>query len=163
MRSGQSSGSADSIGHGLANVEWPARFQIFDDQIVVDCAHNVAGARMVVQTWREVFRDEKGTLIFGVLKDKDVVEIYRTLSGMADSVLLPVFRGERARAPEELAQIVASGTPDKAYVTYASCADAIRRVRSQSHRVLISGSLHFAGEMLAVLRGESAAYEECAQ
>ena len=30
-------------------------------------------------------------------------------------------------------------------------------------RILITGSLHFAGEALANLRGEPAAYEECAQ
>jgi folylpolyglutamate synthase/dihydropteroate synthase len=65
--------------------------------------------------------------------------------------------------PEELAQIVASVTPGKECAICASCADAIRRVRSQSHRILITGSLHFAGEMLATLRGEPAAYEECVQ
>ena len=155
--------SADAITRGLNDVEWPARFQIFDDQIVIDGAHNVAGARTLVQTWREVFRDDKATLIFGVLKDKNAAEIYRALSNIADSVLLPVFRGERAMAPDELAQIVASVTPDKECVTCASCTDAILRVRSQSHRILITGSLHFAGEMLAILRGEPAAYEECAQ
>ena len=33
-----------------------------------------------MQTWREYFRDEKATLVFGVLKDKNASEIYRTLS-----------------------------------------------------------------------------------
>ena len=163
LRAGKIGVADDAIMRGLTDVEWPARFQIFDDQIVIDGAHNVAGARSLVQTWREVFRDEKATLIFGVLKDKNAVEIYRTLSSITDSVLLPAFRGERAMAPEELAQIVASVTPDKGCVICASCADAIRQVRHQSHRVLIAGSLHFAGEMLAILRGEPAAYEECAQ
>ena len=37
--------SSDAITRGLTDVEWPARFQIFDDQIVIDGAHNVAGAR----------------------------------------------------------------------------------------------------------------------
>ncbi len=155
--------SEDTIMRGLAAVEWPARFQIFDDQIVIDGAHNVAGAGTLVQTWREVFHDEKATLVFGVLKDKNAAEIYRTLSSIADSVVLPAFRGERAMAPDELAQIVESITPGKTCVTCASCADAIQRVRQRSRRVLIAGSLHFAGEMLAILRGEPAAYEECAQ
>ncbi len=66
-------------------------------------------------------------------------------------------------APQELAQIVASVTPGKECVTCVSCADAIQRVRQESRRALITGSLHFAGEMLAILRGEPTAYEECAQ
>ena len=52
-------------------MQWPARFQRFDDRIVIDGAHNPAGARVLVRTWREVFGEEKATLIFGVLADKD--------------------------------------------------------------------------------------------
>jgi dihydrofolate synthase/folylpolyglutamate synthase len=163
LRAGEIAVTDDAIRRGLTHIEWPARFQIFDDQIVIDGAHNIAGAQRLVQTWREVFHDEKATLVFGVLKDKNAAEIYRTLSSITDSVLLPTFRGERAMAAEELAQIVVLVTPDKECATCASCADAIERVRQESHRVLIAGSLHFAGEMLAILRGEPAAFEECAQ
>ena len=163
LHAGKIGVTADAITRGLADVEWPARFQIFDNHIVIDGAHNVAGARTLVQTWHEVFRDEKATLIFGVLKDKNATEIYRTLSGITESVLLPAFQGERAMVPDELAQIVASVTPDKECVICASCADAIRQARQRSHRILITGSLHFAGAMLATLRGEPAAFEECAQ
>jgi folylpolyglutamate synthase/dihydropteroate synthase len=35
--------------------------------------------------------------------------------------------------------------------------------RAKPNPILIAGSLHFAGEVLAHLRGESAAFEECAQ
>jgi folylpolyglutamate synthase/dihydropteroate synthase len=42
-------------------------------------------------------------------------------------------------------------------------AEAISAAQRASERVLITGSLHFAGEALAFLRGESRALEECAQ
>ena len=35
--------------------------------------------------------------------------------------------------------------------------------REKPDPILITGSLHFAGEVLAHLRGEPAAFEECAQ
>jgi folylpolyglutamate synthase/dihydropteroate synthase len=35
--------------------------------------------------------------------------------------------------------------------------------RAKPDPILITGSLHFAGEVLAHLHGKSAAFEECAQ
>ena len=103
------------------------------------------------------FRDEKAKLIFGVLKDKNASEIYRTLSTIADSVLLPAFAANAQCRQTNSHKLLHAVTPDKECAICASCADAIRQVRSQLHRVLITGSLHFAGEMLAILRGEPAA------
>ena len=44
-----------------------------------------------------------------------------------------------------------------------SFAAALESARVNPERILITGSLHFAGEVVAHLRGEPAAFEECAQ
>ena len=44
-----------------------------------------------------------------------------------------------------------------------SIGEALDRARANPNPILITGSLHFAGEVLADLRGEPAAFEECAQ
>ena len=41
--------------------------------------------------------------------------------------------------------------------------DVLMLARAKPNPILITGSLHFAGEVLADLRGEPAAFEECAQ
>jgi len=41
--------------------------------------------------------------------------------------------------------------------------EALTDARARSNPILITGSLHFAGEALAHLRGEPAAFEECEQ
>ena len=155
--------SERAIKDGLAAVEWPARFQLWDDRIVIDGAHNPAGARVLVETWREIFAEEKATLIFGVLADKDAAASYRELSQIAAAVILPHFRGERVLPPAELASIVATATPEIPCLIAHTCAEAIDLARETSHRLLIAGSLHLAGEALASLRGTPAAFEECAQ
>ncbi|MGI8437192.1 MAG: bifunctional folylpolyglutamate synthase/dihydrofolate synthase [Chthoniobacterales bacterium] len=152
-----------AIRKGLAEVQWPARFQVFDGRVVIDGAHNPAGARALVETWREAFGDERATMIFGVLADKDAAASYRILSEIAGEMLLPQFRGERVRPPAELAQIVARITPEMECRTFASVARAIAFARNRRRRILVTGSLHLAGETLALLRGEPAAFEECAQ
>jgi dihydrofolate synthase/folylpolyglutamate synthase len=152
-----------SIARGLASVDWPARFQHWNDRIVIDGAHNPAAARILAQTWREIFGDHRATLILAVLSDKDLPGICEALASIGESVLLPKIRSERAAPPEDLVRALSAITPPLPYSVARSVADSIGQAREQPHPILITGSLHFAGEALAHLRGKPAAFEECAQ
>jgi dihydrofolate synthase/folylpolyglutamate synthase len=150
-----------AIGRGLATVDWPGRFQCWDKRTVIDGAHNPAAARILTQTWRETFGTERATLILAILADKDLRGICEALAPIADLVLLPKIRSERAADPSELAKVLVDlGCKSE---TFSSFADALGKARERSAPILITGSLHFAGEALAHLRGEPAAFEECAQ
>ncbi|HYS96148.1 MAG TPA: Mur ligase family protein, partial [Chthoniobacterales bacterium] len=61
-----------AVTRGLAAVEWPGRFQCWDKRTVIDGAHNPAAARILTQTWREIFGDERATMILAILSDKDL-------------------------------------------------------------------------------------------
>jgi dihydrofolate synthase / folylpolyglutamate synthase len=152
-----------SIVRGLASVDWPARFQRWDDRIVIDGAHNPAAARILVETWRESFGDQRASLILAILSDKDLRGICEALASIADSVLLPKIRSERATPPGELASVLSANTPSLPCSIIDSIGDALALARAKSNSILLTGSLHFAGEALAYLRGEPAAFEECAQ
>jgi dihydrofolate synthase/folylpolyglutamate synthase len=148
---------------GLTAVEWPARFQKWDQRTIIDGAHNPGAARILTQTWREVFGDRKATLVLAVLSDKDLRGICEALAPIAASVLLPKIRSERAAAPEELAKIFSIITPSLPHSITRTIGDAMDFAHAKPNPILITGSLHFAGEVLAQLRGEPAAFEECAQ
>jgi len=163
LRAAQVATDRTAIARGLAAVVWPARFQLWNERIVIDGAHNPAGARVAVQTWREVFGEEKCALVFGVLRDKEAAAIFQELAEIAAAVFLPRFRGERAVSPEELAQVIASVAPEMRCVIADSCSASLELAEQTSLRVLVAGSLHLAGEVLALLRGTPAAFEECAQ
>ncbi len=152
-----------AIIEGLRNVSWPARFQRWNERIVIDGAHNPAGARVAAQAWREVFPGEKATLILGLMRDKNAGEIYHELQSIADRIFLPQFRGERVLPPPELAEIIVATTPDAAPTIVNSCGEALQSAQESSARILVAGSLHLAGEMLAHLEERPAAFEECAQ
>jgi dihydrofolate synthase/folylpolyglutamate synthase len=152
-----------AIARGLARIDWPARFQMWDERTIIDGAHNPAAARLLAETWREIFGDQKATLVLAVLSDKDLRHICEALAPIAELVLLPKIRSERAASPEELAKIVPSVTPSLPYSASASIGNALDLARAKPSPILITGSLHFAGEVLAHLRGEPAAFEECAQ
>jgi dihydrofolate synthase/folylpolyglutamate synthase len=152
-----------AIARGLARIEWPARFQMWDKRTIIDGAHNSAAARVLAETWREVFGNQKATLILAVLSDKNLAGISEALAPIADLVLLPKIRSERAAQPEILAKGLAGITPPLPYSITPTISDALTLARAKPNPILITGSLHFAGEVLAHLRGEPAAFEECAQ
>lgn len=152
----------DAREFGLATVSWPARFQRCSDQVVVDGAHNPAGARVLADTWRSVFGKERAAIILAVLRDKDAAAIVRELAPIGARFLLPSSRAERALPPPELAAIVGEAAPEIPVITAASYSAAMNSTHA-TERVLITGSLHFAGEVLATIQGVPAAYEECLQ
>jgi dihydrofolate synthase/folylpolyglutamate synthase len=161
LRAGKVDVSDEAIARGLANVDWPARFQRWDDRIVIDGAHNPAGAKVLASTWRETFADERATIVLAVLREKNISEICRALAPIAARFLLPQIRAERALPPGELAtQLSTLGLP---YAIKASFVEALASARAHPERILITGSLHFAGEALAVLSGDPDSLEACSQ
>jgi dihydrofolate synthase/folylpolyglutamate synthase len=166
-----------AIARGLAAIEWPARFQKWDERTIIDGAHNPSAARVLAQTWQEVFGDQKATLVLAVLSDKDLRGILKALTPIAHSVILPKICSERGADPETLARVFASissncragaspagnrsGCPTISIAS--SIVKALEIARAKPNPILITGSLHFAGEVLAHLRGELAAFEECTQ
>jgi dihydrofolate synthase/folylpolyglutamate synthase len=152
-----------AIVRGLTAIDWPARFQKWDERTIIDGAHNPSAACILAQTWREVFGNLKATLVLAVLLDKDLRGICEVLAPIAESVLLPKIRSERAVDPEELSKVLSDITPPLPCSITSTVGDALMLARAKPNPILITGSLHFAGEVLAHLRGESAAFEECAQ
>ena len=152
-----------AIERGLASVIWPARFQRWDARTVIDGAHNPSGARSLAETWRQVFGDRRATVILAVLQDKDVAGICRALAPIMQRALLPSIQSERALAAEDLRRTICDQFPGLPVATASSFAAAWDEARRDPAPVLVTGSLHFAGEALALLQGEPVALEECLQ
>ena len=151
----------DAIKRGLAQIEWLARFQRWNESTIIDGAHNPAAARVLAETWRETFGDRRATLVLAILSDKDLTGICQALAPIADHALLPRIRSERAANPQAIAKVVVDcGIKCQIVGTFA---EALEKAGSRSAPILITGSLHFAGEALAHLQGKPAAFEECAQ
>lgn len=157
----------ESIARGLATVQWPARFQRWDARTVIDGAHNPAGARILAKTWRERFPGARASIVLAVLADKDVAGICDALAPIAARFLLPQIRTDRALPTAELAEILDRSRPPRLSAIpiqlHPSISESLHAARRFSEPVLITGSLHFAGEAIALLSNAPGAFEECAQ
>jgi len=133
---------AQAVEDGLRNVVWPARFQRVSERIVVDGAHNPHAAQTLVQTWLEQFGNEKATVIFGALDDKDYAEMLKRLAPIAGSFFFVPVGSPRSADPRTFAAL--TEIPSK---VFSSLQDALEAGRCG--RILITGSLFLAGEALS--------------
>ena len=136
LRSGGVAVSEDAIQRGLAKIDWPARFQRWDERTIIDGAHNPAGAQVLAETWREQFGNDRATIILAVLREKDVTGICRALAPIAERFILPPIRSERALPPNELIPLLSSITPSLPTASPArtSIAPSPRRPRIRSRQ-----------------------------
>jgi dihydrofolate synthase / folylpolyglutamate synthase len=141
-------------GAGLASVHWPGRLQI--EQIaagtwVFDGAHNPAGAAALIAALQELFPRQRFALLFGCLKDKNIPQIARALLPCAESVALPPVRSERSADPAEVKRAFLQAGATCPIFSCATLTEALSPLQS-AKRVLVTGSLHFLGEVMETLR-----------
>jgi len=140
---------------GLGQARWPGRFEVrrrAGGWLVLDGAHNPAGARALAASLQTYFGDAPTTFVLGVLRDKDAAGILRALLGRAQRVVLTAFGSPRAAGPDELRALV----PPRVPVDVApSVAEALARAESggQAPVVCVAGSLALVGDALRHLDG----------
>ncbi len=110
-----------------------------------------------------MFGEQRATIVLAILADKDVDGICRALAPIARRFALPQIRSQRALPPNDLAQCLSLINPSLHYSIAPTIADALELARAETDPILITGSLHFAGETLALLQNNPASFEECAQ
>lgn len=134
---------------GLEQARWPGRFEILDaGNLILDGAHNPAAARMLVETWREEFGEERATIILGAIGTKDVDGLLDELSKIADRFIFVAIKSQRGMPADELVVQLRERRPA---TTAASLGDALQRVGSG--KTLVAGSLFLVGEALALRKG----------
>jgi dihydrofolate synthase/folylpolyglutamate synthase len=74
--------SNDAMVEGVKDVEWPGRLEMVcsSPRVVLDGAHNPAGALALRESIEKEFQFDHLNLILGVMKDKDIQSILRLLS-----------------------------------------------------------------------------------
>ena len=152
--------SAEAIAAGLRQIEWPARLQrLTRGQLVemmpagwelwLDGGHN-PGAGAVLAQFVPGWRDRPLYLVVGMLNTKDSAGFLRPLAPHAKALAAVTIPGEQNPLPAEaIAEAARSvGLPA---TTAPSVEAALRDISSNSPagRMLICGSLHFAGTVLA--------------
>ena len=128
---------------GLKSAQNPGRFEWLADDLLIDGAHNVDGARALASALAALPRDRPRTLILGASKDKDVRAIAAALRPMIDRVFTTSCAHPRAMMPGEVAErLVGLGVP---VLPAGPIEDALPMAREGRGLVIVAGSLFLAG------------------
>src|SRR5262249_15913712 len=89
---------------GIAEARWPGRLEHIapNPDIILDGAHNPAGARALANYLNRFYPDRKLFLIYGAMRDKAVEEIGGILFPLASEVIFTAPDYSRALRPEAL-------------------------------------------------------------
>jgi dihydrofolate synthase/folylpolyglutamate synthase len=145
-----------AIRRGLATARWPGRFDIVhrDPWVVLDGAHNPAGARALARSLRELFGDQPLTLVIGISEDKDAREMLAALVPLARRVILTRASNPRAADPRALASALPPTAASIDIAASASEALGIAMRGPTTPIICVAGSLFLIGDALIALRGE---------
>ncbi len=141
---------ADSVREALAGVSWPGRFQELSAAplIVVDGAHNPAGARVLASAFRRRYGDRALKIAFASLAGKEHNAMLAALAREGVSFVLTDIPGEpRALPARELAKTPSlTGLP----TTIETPRELIERLQGAQpdEAWLVTGSIAFAGWFL---------------
>ena len=134
----------------LAQVRWPARLDKIEERIIVDGGHNPDGIRALTESIKELLPQEKFTIVFGAFKDKDVSQslpLYKDIA--AEFIMIPNFEeGRKCHTPEELIAM-ANELGFKARSAASGPEAVALALESSDRRILVSGSLFLAGDVLS--------------
>lgn len=145
----------------LSTVTSPGRAEVVRQAptILVDAAHNPAGAETLVETVRENFRFTRTIGLIGILREKDAEQILATLEPLVDTAVITRSSSPRAIPADELAEIARDvfGDEDRV-VEVAELPDAIQAAvdlaeegGDQFGGVVAAGSVTLAAEVRDLL------------
>ncbi len=142
------------IAEGVRATRWSGRFQFLPGapDIILDVAHNPAGAWALRSSLSENFPDRPITLIFGGMRDKALVEMAQILFPVAERTVLTHADTPRAAATGELRQMLgelAAGAAECA--TVAAALHHARTITPKNGLVVVTGSIYIVGEALRAL------------
>jgi dihydrofolate synthase/folylpolyglutamate synthase len=141
--------SQDEARRGLRNAESPGRLEIVSRRplVVLDGAHNPAGAQALASSFPEAFTARRLYVIVAVSADKDVVGIAHALRPLDGAFIATRYEGSRSADPEVLAAALRNAGADATVA--ASLPEAIDEVRAsvqEDDAILVTGSLYTVAE-----------------
>ena len=138
---------------GIATARWPGRLErvATNPDIILDGAHNPAGARALAAYLRRIDAGRTVHLIYGVMRDKPVHEMTAELFPLAASIVVTAPDNTRAMPPDELIRQAAPHAQISPADNIAAALEAVRARARADEVIVITGSLFLVGEARALL------------
>ena len=153
--------TASTLQAGIRETDWPGRLQLLAGDahhapLLLDAAHNPAGAWALRAAMSAIAADGPRTLVFGCMADKALDELAQILFPVFDEVLLTAAASPRSASLENLA--AAAERTGASYSTHAEPEDALRAARLATPKhgiVVIAGSILLLGQLMRAFHSDA--------
>lgn len=140
-----------AVHQALTAVRWPGRLELLQDpegrRVLCDAAHNPEGARALAAFLAEVYPDGL-PVVFGIMKDKDVVGTLQPLLQHATHLVLTRAHTDRALSTDALLDVARRvGRRDRLEVEPDPKA-ALERAWARAPLAVAAGSIFMVGELV---------------
>jgi dihydrofolate synthase/folylpolyglutamate synthase len=150
-----------AMAEGIRRTAWPGRLELVAPDLLLDVAHNPAGAWTLRAAIAALPEDRPRTLIFSCLRDKSLTEMSRILFPLFDSsadggrpfdhiVLAPIANPRAASVEELVAAARALEVPALVAADMAGALALARQVTPQGGLgglIVATGSVYLVGEI----------------
>ncbi|MBO1756021.1 folylpolyglutamate synthase/dihydrofolate synthase family protein [Allobranchiibius sp. CTAmp26] len=149
----------DVLREALERVTSPGRLEIVrrSPTVLVDAAHNPAGARALRDALEDSFNFAKLVGVVAILQDKDADAILQTLEPVLDEIVVTRTRSARATDPDRLGELATEIFGEDRVFVVPSLPEALDRAAELADEggvaggVLATGSVVTAAEVRALL------------
>lgn len=144
-----------AIEKGLQKVEWAGRLEMIEyegRQLLLDGAHNMAGAQTLQEFLRAYEKDVPITMLFGVMSDKAIAGMAEMLFPFATMVIATRINNPRSADPLVISEAATQlATPSlRAESVAAALQEALQRTPANG-LICVCGSLYLIGEVKRLL------------
>jgi dihydrofolate synthase/folylpolyglutamate synthase len=152
--------TAKTIESGIRETRWPGRLQVIAGrtgwpEVVLDVAHNPAGAWALRSALSERYEDRPLIFVFGAMRDKAISEMTEILFPLADRVIATRPENPRAASTEEIRQAAArTGVEIEAVENVGRALERARVLASAGAVVVVTGSIYLVGEVMRKVGAE---------
>ncbi len=152
--------TAKTIEVGIRQTHWPGRFQMIAvrpgwPEMVIDVAHNPAGAWALRSALSERYPDRSLIFVFAAMRDKAISEMAEILFPLADRVIATMPENPRAATPQEIQRAASrTGAEIEAVENVERAVERARAVASAEAVIVVTGSIYLVGEVMRKLGTE---------
>jgi dihydrofolate synthase/folylpolyglutamate synthase len=146
----------DTVRAGFAAVTSPGRLEVVSRQplVLLDGAHNPAGARALAAALLEEFVVDRRTMVVACLADKDIRGILQGLAPATGRLVVTTNRSPRAAPAERLRkEAEALGLHAEVAPDVATAVSQAVESTGETEAVVVTGSLYTVGEARDLLIG----------
>ena len=132
---------------GIAKTKWPGRLEFISKNILVDCAHNLAGMRRLVEFVAKL--EKRKVLVIGIADDKEIAEMVRVIAPLFEKVIITQGNYKPALTSVIAKEVKKYVNDVKEIVDVKEAIEEAKNSVNDEELILVCGSIYLVGDILA--------------